>query len=44
MKGDTEKYTEFMKEKIDDILTEGKQGTDKVSRESISKEEKEEKE
>jgi hypothetical protein len=44
MKGDTEKYTKFMKERIDDILTEGKQGINKVSGESIPKEEKEEKE
>ena len=33
-----------MKERIDDILTEGKQGTNKVPRESVSKEEKKEKE
>ena len=42
MKGETEEYTKFMENKISDILTESKQGTTEVSRESIPKEEKEE--
>ena len=42
MKGETEEYTKFMENKISDILTESKQGTTEVPRESIPKEEKEE--
>ena len=44
MKGETEEYTKFMKEKIDDILTKSKQGSTEVSGESISKEDKEKEE
>jgi len=42
MKGETEEYTKFMENKISDILTESKQRTTEVPRESIPKEEKEE--
>ena len=41
MKGESEDYTKFMKEKINDILAKNKQGDEEVPSEPIPKEEKE---
>ena len=39
MKGDTDKYTKFMEDKIDGLLKQSSQGNGEVSRESLQKEE-----
>ena len=39
MKGDTDKYTKFMEDKIDGLLKQSSQGDGEVSRESLQKEE-----
>ena len=39
MKGDTDKYTKFMEDKIDGLLKQSSQGDGEVSRESLQEEE-----
>ena len=39
MKGDTDKYTKFMEDKIDGLLKQSSQGNGEVSRESLQEEE-----
>ena len=39
MKGDTDKYTKFMEDKIDGLLKQSRQGDGEVSRESLQEEE-----
>ena len=39
MKGDTEKYTKFMEEKIDGFIQESSEGAGSISRESFQEEE-----
>ena len=39
MKGDTEKYTKFMEDKIDGFLKQSGKGNGEVSRESLQEEE-----
>ncbi len=39
MKGDTDKYTKFMEDKIDGLLKQSSKGDGEVSRESLQEEE-----
>ena len=39
MKGDTDKYTKFMEDKIDGLLKQSSKGNGEVSRESLQEEE-----
>ena len=39
MKGDTDKYTKFMEDKIDGLLKQSSQGDGEVSREPLQEEE-----
>ena len=41
MKGDTDKYAEYMKEKVDGVLQESKDRIEKISRKSVQKDKKE---